>query len=82
MIIIESLGMQRLRAMDGSEKCAVFLTNLSPLYHIYIVKSLFTNRDDELENLGETIVLACKMRDHCVAVRGSKMLHALSSLLL
>ena len=29
--------MQRLRAMDGNEKCAVFLTNLSPLYHIYIV---------------------------------------------
>ena len=53
--------MQRFRAMDGNRSCAVFLFNLSPLYHIYIVKSLFTSRDHQLENLGENIVLACEM---------------------
>ena len=60
-VVIESLSMQRLWATDENRKCAVFLFNFSSDHHIYIVKSLFTSRDDYLENLGETTVLACEM---------------------
>ena len=42
-------------------KCLVFLFNLSLYHHIYILKSLFSSRDDLLENLAETTVLACEM---------------------
>ena len=44
-ITLGSLSMQRFWTTDGSQKCAVFLFNLSSHYHIFIVKSLFTYRD-------------------------------------
>ena len=53
--------MRRFWAKDGNRKCAVFLFNLSSHYHIYIVKCLFSCRDDWFENLGETTVKACEM---------------------
>ena len=37
------------------------LFNLSVHYHICIVEYLFTSKDDQLENLGETIVLVREM---------------------
>ena len=43
---IGSLSMQRFWATDGNRKCTVFLFNLSWHYHIYIVKCLFSSRDD------------------------------------
>ena len=45
----------------GNRKWAAFLFNLSLHNHVYVVKYLFTSKDDWLENLGETAVLACKM---------------------
>ena len=60
-VVIESLSKQCFWATDDNRKCAVFLFNFSSDHHIYIVKSLFTSRDDYLENLGETTVLACEM---------------------
>ena len=53
--------MQRFSATDGNRKCAVFVFNSSLHYHIYILKYLFTSRDDYFENLRETTVLACEM---------------------
>ena len=53
--------MQRFWATDGNRKCAVFVFNLSSHYHIYIVKYLFTSRDDYFENLRNTTVLAYEM---------------------
>ena len=38
-----------------------FLFNFSSHYHFYIVRNLFTSRDDYLQNLGETTVVACEM---------------------
>ena len=38
-----------------------FLFNFSSRYHFYIVRNLFTSRDDFLQNLGQTTVVACKM---------------------
>ena len=35
--------------------------NFSSHYHINVVKSLFTSRYDQFENLRETTVLACEM---------------------
>ena len=35
--------------------------NLSTHFHIYVVKYLFTSRDDKSENLVETTVLACEL---------------------
>ena len=53
--------MQRFGATDGNRKCTVFVFNLSSHYHIYIVKYLFTSRDDYFENLSNTPVVACEM---------------------
>ena len=50
---------------DGSRKWGVFLFNLSSHGYIYIVKYLFTSRDDEFANLGETTVLAREMFTSC-----------------
>ena len=47
--------------MDDNRKCAVFVFNFSSHYHINVVKSLFTCRYDQFENLRETTVLACEM---------------------
>jgi len=55
--------MLRLRQRNGTgnRKRAIFLFNWSSQYHIYIVKYLYTSRDDWFENLGEIAVLACEM---------------------
>ena len=55
------LSMQRFWATDGNQKCAVFVFNFSSHYHINDVKSLFTSRYDQFENLRETTVLACEI---------------------
>jgi len=56
--------MLRFWATDGNRKCAVFLFNtenflyyrhlfnLSPHYHIYIVKCLFSSREDSFAGFG------------------------------
>ena len=49
-----------------------FLFNFSSHYHFYIVRNLFTNRDDFLQNLGETTVVACKMFTSGFRPNGSK----------
>ena len=59
--IWELLSMQRFLATDGNKRCAVFVFNFSSHNHITVVKSLFTSRYDQFENLGETTVLACEM---------------------
>lgn len=38
-----------------------FLFNKSYHYHIYTINYLFTGTDNQVENLGETTVLACEM---------------------
>ena len=38
-----------------------FPSEMSLHYHIYIVKYIFTSRDDKFENLGESTVCACEM---------------------
>ena len=40
------------------------LSRLLTTDHIYIVSDLFTSRDNQLENLGENMVLACKNKVH------------------
>ena len=45
-VLIGSLSMQRFWTMEGNRNCAVFPFNLSLHYHICILKSLFTCRDD------------------------------------
>ena len=60
-ITLGSLSMQRFWATDGNRKCAVFVFNFSSHYHINVVKSLFTSRYDQCENLRGTTVLACEM---------------------
>lgn len=61
---IGNLSMQRFLATDGNQKCAVLLFNtenflyyrhlfnLSPRYHIYIVKCLFSSREDYSAGFG------------------------------
>ena len=34
-----------------------YVLNLSPHYHIYMVKYFFTSRDDQFQNLGEITIL-------------------------
>ena len=51
--LLGSLSMQRFWATDDNRK--------SSHCHIYIVKHLFTNRDNCFENLRETTVQACEM---------------------
>ena len=53
--------MQRFWATDGNRKCAVFVFIFSSHYYIDVVKSLFTSRYNQFENLRETTVLACEM---------------------
>ena len=53
--------MQRFWATDGNRKCALFVFNFSSHHHINVVKSVFTSRYVQFENLRETTVLACEM---------------------
>ena len=54
---------------DGNRKWAVFPFNLSSRNHIYIATYLFTIRDDNYKNVGDTTVLAPEMFSSCCRPR-------------
>ena len=58
---VVSLSMWQFWATTSNLKWAVFVSNLSLSYHAYILKYIFTGRDDQFEYLEEATVHAHKM---------------------